>query len=120
MFFSYDTTNREILDKEFDNINKYLDSIDKKYKGSITSDLSINYCDYIIENIFKKLEELNQLDNTCVVITADHGFSFRICPVREAYVNTNYKENYNVPFLIYSKDLKTKKINGFCFKNKKN
>ena len=114
MFFTYDTTDRNLLDSEFDNVSKYLDSIPKDYKGSITSDLSLNYCDNIIKNIFNKLEELKLLDDTYVVITADHGFSFRFCPVREAYVNTFYKENYNVPFLIYGTDIKPKVIPGFC------
>lgn len=114
MFFTYDTNDRKLLDEEFKDVEKYLDGITKKYKGSITSDLSLNYCDNIIKDIFNELENLGVLNNTYVVITSDHGFSFRFCPVREAYVNTFYKENYNVPFLICGQDIKPRVIEKFC------
>lgn len=112
-FFSYDTTDRKLLDKEFNDIEKYLDSIKGNYKGSITNDLSLNYCDDVIKMIFDKLKAEGELENTYIIITADHGFSFRFFPLREAYVNTYYKENYNVPFIIYGSDIKPRKINNF-------
>lgn len=113
-FFTYDTDNLELLDEEFKKINKYLDKLPKDYSGSITYDLSLMYCDNVIKNIFKYLENNKLLDNTAVVITADHGFSYYFSPVRERYVISNYKENYNVPFIIYSKDIKKRKIENFC------
>ena len=45
------------------------------------------------------------LDKTSVVITADHGFSYYFSPVREKYVISSYRENYNVPFIIYNADV---------------
>lgn len=113
-FFTYDTTNIEIVDDEFKKINEYLDKLPKDYKGSIAYDLSLMYCDNIIKNIFNYLEKENLLDNTNVVITADHGFSYYFSPVRERYVISNYKENYNVPFIVYGKDVKPRKIKGYC------
>lgn len=113
-FFTYDTDNLNLLDEEFEMINKYLDKLPKNYKGSITYDLSLMYCDKIIKNIFKFLEEKNILSNTAVVITADHGFSYYFSPVREKYVISNYKENYNVPFIIYSEDINKRKIPNYC------
>ena len=113
-FFTYDTDNIEIVDKEFELINKYLDKLPKDYKGSIAYDLSLMYCDNIIKNIFDYLEKENLLDNTNIVITADHGFSYYFSPVRERYVISNYKENYNVPFIIYGKNIKSRKIKGYC------
>ena len=113
-FFTYDTDNLELIDEEFKRINKYLERLPKDYKGSITYDLSLMYCDNVIKNIFNYLEDNKLLENTSVVITADHGFSYYFSPVREKYVISNYKENYNVPFIIYSNDIKKKNIKGFC------
>ena len=113
-FFTYDTDNLELINEEFNKINKYLDKLPTDYKGSITYDLSLMYCDNVIKNIFNYLEKNKLLDNTAVVITADHGFSYYFSPVREKYVISNYKENYNVPFIVYSKDLKKREIKGFC------
>ena len=113
-FFTYDTDNLELLDEEFNRINKYLDKLPRDYKGSITYDLSLMYCDNIVKNIFEYLENNKLLDNTAVVITADHGFSYYFSPVRERYVISNYKENYNVPFIVYSSDIKKREVKGFC------
>lgn len=112
--FTYDTDDLELIDEEFGRINNYLNELPIDYKGSITYDLSLMYCDNVIKNIFKYLEKNKLIDNTAIVITADHGFSYYFSPVREKYVISNYKENYNVPFIVYSKDLKKREIKGFC------
>lgn len=112
-FFSYDSTDRHVIDEEFKRINSYLDQLPKDYCGSLSSDLSLLYCDSVIESIFHYLESNNLLDNTSVVITADHGFSYYFNPIREKYVISSYKENYNVPFIVYDKDLAHKEIPGF-------
>jgi len=112
-FFTYDTNNKDIVKKEFEKINNFINSLNKNYCGTIASDLSLLYCDSIIEMIFEYLEKNNLLENTSVVITADHGFSYYFNPIREKYVISSYKENYNVPFIIYNKEIKHKKIEGF-------
>lgn len=112
-FFTYDTNNKDIVKKEFEKINNFINSLNKNYCGTIASDLSLLYCDSIIEMIFEYLEKNNLLENTSVVITADHGFSYYFNPIREKYVISSYKENYNVPFIVYNKEIKHKKIEGF-------
>lgn len=112
-FFTYDTSDKTILKEEFDKINNYIKNLPKGYCGTIASDLSLMYCDSIIENIYNYLLENDLLDNTSIVITADHGYSYYFNPIREKYVISSYKENYNVPFIVYDKDIKSKKINGF-------
>lgn len=112
-FFTYDTDNKDIIENEFKRIDNFLDNLPKNYCGTIASDLSLLYCDSIIEMIFKYLEENELLDSTSVVITADHGFSYYFNPIREKYVITNYRENYNVPFVVFDKDIKPRKIEGF-------
>lgn len=112
-FFTYDTEDTKIIDKDFIRIDNYLKAIPKKYTGSIAYDLSLLYCDNIIKNIFEFLETEKILDNTAIVITADHGFSYYFSPVREKYVISSYRENYNVPFIVYSKKITPRKIRGF-------
>lgn len=112
-FFTYDTNDKNIIKEEFFKINSFLDHLPKDYCGTITSDLSLLYCDSIIENIFKYLEKKDLLKNTSVVITADHGFSYYFNPIREKYVISSYRENYNVPFLIYDCDIKPRMISGY-------
>lgn len=112
-FFTYDTDNKEVIEEEFQRIHNFLSNLPKNYCGTISSDLSLLYCDSIIEMIFNYLENNGLLENTSVVITADHGFSYYFNPIREKYVISSYKENYNVPFIIYDKNLKYKKIQGY-------
>lgn len=113
-FFTYDTKDLKLIEEDFKRINTYLNNIPKGYKGSISYDLSLMYCDNIIKNIFKFLEKEKILNDTSIVITADHGFSYYFSPVREKYVISSYRENYNVPFIIWSKDIKNKMINNYC------
>ena len=75
-FFTYDTNDINVIDGDFKRIDNYLNNIQKDYKGSIAYDLSLMYCDNIIKNIFDFLESEKLLNNTSVVITADHCFSY--------------------------------------------
>ena len=113
-FFTYDTKDLKLIEEDFKRINTYLNNIPKGYKGSISYDLSLMYCDNVIKNIFKFLEKEKILNDTSIVITADHGFSYYFSPVREKYVISSYRENYNVPFIVWSKDIKNKMINNYC------
>ncbi|GEM_PF-531002 len=107
VFFSHDSEDRKLLDKQFDKANNFVQSLPRDYKGSITYDLSINHYSERIEEILNKLSELNILDdNTYFVLTSDHGFSFTGDPVRERWVTNFYIENYRIPFMIYNKDIK--------------
>lgn len=112
-FFTYDTNNKDTLKEEFDKINIFLNKLPKNYCGTIASDLSLLYCDSIIEMVYKTLEKDNLLKNTSIVITADHGFSYYFNPIREKYVISSYKENYNVPFIVFDKELNYKNIKGY-------
>ncbi len=112
-YFTYDTADLDIIDSEIKQIKKYLNTIDKNYKGSITYDLSLLYCDSIIKNIYNYLMQKDILKDTYIIITADHGFSYYFSPIREKYVISSYKENYNVPFIVSGPDIKPRKIDKF-------
>lgn len=103
MFFTHDTSNFEILDEEFDLVKNYIKKLPKKYKGSLCYDLSVQYIDSQIKNIFTFLKQNDLLENTDIIITADHGNSYTYQVPRESYVINYYEENYHVPCIIYSK-----------------
>ena len=105
-FFSTNYIDLNLLDKEFNHIKEYIKNLPSKFRGSLTSDLSLLYVDSCIEYLFKELNDRKLLDNTAIVITADHGFSYDYNPIRENYVNNVHVENYNTPFIIYDKGRK--------------
>lgn len=108
MFFTHDTSDFKVLDEEFELVKKYIKNLPKNYKGSLCYDLSVQYVDNQIKRLFSFLKQYNLLDNTDIIITADHGNSYTYQVPRESYVINFYEENYHVPCIIYSK---TKKIN---------
>ena len=109
-FFSYDIEDDKILDEEFDALNKFLDNIPSNYKGSIVYDYGLIYVDLCIKRFVNWLKDKSLLDNTKVVITADHGFSFTYDPIRKNSVNNFYDENYRIPFIMFGSGCEYKKI----------
>lgn len=112
-FLSYDIADKNNLLGELEKIKQYIKNLPKNYKGSLAYDLSLLYCDSVIKEIFEFLEAKNILENTVVVITADHGYSYSFCPPRDKYVLSNYNENYNVPYIVYNSGVSPKMINEF-------
>lgn len=70
------------------------------YYGNITHDLSLRYADTKIRYLYDQLSQKKLLDNTIVLICADHGFSFSGNPLRDSFVTNMYLENYHIPCLI--------------------
>ena len=105
-FFTYDSTDEKLLDEEFEDISKYLKKIKKNYKGSIAYDLSLLYSDRCIKRFYNELKKSGKLDNTDIIITADHGYSYYYNPIRERFVTNYYRETYNIPFIIISNNCK--------------
>lgn len=95
-FFTYDTKDLKLIEEDFKRINTYLNNIPKGYKGSISYDLSLMYCDNIIKNIFKFLEKEKILNDTSIVITADHGFYHCNCGHESTMNNNNSKKNLDM------------------------
>lgn len=113
LIYNYDTKIKEItkfLDfKESDHINK---------KTRFIPEMSIKNTQLFRKEEYREeckvIEKEKILNDTSIVITADHGFSYYFSPVREKYVISSYRENYNVPFIVWSKDIKNKMINNYC------
>ena len=113
IFYTYDTNDFKKLDQEFESIEKYINNIPKNYKGNLSYDVSLQYADICLKRLFTFLEENNMLDNLNIAICADHGSSYSFAPYRSNFVNNVHRENYNMPFILWSKSLKHQKITGF-------
>lgn len=110
-FFTYDTKDLKLIEEDFKRINTYLNNIPKGYKGSISYDLSLMYCDNIIKNIFKFLEKEKILNDTSIVITADHGFSYYFSPDIKNKMINNYCSTKDIPAtLLDLVDIKIPKV----------
>ena len=68
--------------------------------------LSLRYVDFYVRRIVDELKKRNMLDNTIIVLTADHGSSYTFNPVREISVNNFHKENFKTPFLVWPSNSK--------------
>lgn len=100
VFFTYDSDNMDLLRAEEQAAQRLLDQIPKTYSGNLTHDLSLRYMDHVIKYLYEQLEENGMSQDTCVLICADHGFSFSGNPLRDSAVVNLYLENYNIPCVI--------------------
>ncbi len=85
--------------------------VEGNYKGNVLYDLAIRYEDNVINKLLCFLSEKNLLDNTIVVITADHGGQFPNIPIRDESthrVESFVDELYNIPLIFYNKDIDIK------------
>jgi len=67
-------------------------------------DGEINFLDFNLGKLFKKLENLNLLDNTIIIITSDHGESIGERSLWD-HGHTLYIEQVHVPLIMYSKNI---------------
>ncbi len=112
MFFTYDTEDKDLLEKEKNIATELLSRIPSDYQGSLSHDLSLRYIDSVIEDFFEAMKQKGYLDDTAILICADHGFSFGGNPLRDSAVTNLYLENYNIPFVVYGPEVEHKEIKG--------
>ncbi|MEG1996429.1 MAG: sulfatase-like hydrolase/transferase, partial [Oscillospiraceae bacterium] len=113
MFFSYDSNDVDVLKQELKQLQEFKKTLPKQYKGSISYDYAMVYLDNVLKKIYYSLKEKGILDNSYLVLTSDHGFSFRNDPVRCENVTNFYAENYHVPFVVLGDDIQSKKVSDF-------
>lgn len=113
-FFSYDSKDEKLLNEELDIAEKFVDSIDSNYSGSIYYDLSVRYVDDQLKKLYQSLEKSGKIDETLIVITADHGSSYYFSPIRKRLVNNFYSENYHVPLFILGNGVKKEQYDYLC------
>lgn len=111
VFFTYDSDDMGLIHQERLAAEEVLDSIPKTYYGSLTHDLSLRYMDNVLRYLYGQLESRGMLEETCILICADHGFSFSGNPLRDSFVINLYLENYNIPCVMTGSGLEHKAIN---------
>ena len=100
-YFSFDVNDEKLIEKEFRMFDEYINHLSKNYKGNIVYDCALLYVDDCIKEFFKELEENSLLNNSIVVICADHGSSYTCNTIRESVVNNCHTENFHIPLIIY-------------------
>lgn len=103
--FSYDVCDQKVIDEEIAYLTPIVEGCGKKFKGSLTYQLSLGYVDLCVKRLFAQLQCRGLLENTTIVITSDHGSSYSFYPVRETVVNCFHRENYQTPLLIWNSDV---------------
>ena len=110
VFFTYDSNDMDLIRTERLEAEELLDLIPKTYYGSLTHDLSLRYIDNVLKYLYTGLEKRGMLEDTCIVICADHGFSFSGNPIRDSFVVNLYLENYKIPCVITGSGFEHKEI----------
>ena len=104
-FFSFDSFDGELVKEELEYLSPLVKECGKKFSGNLMYMLSLRYVDFYVKKLYSELEKRGILDNTTIVLVSDHGTSYFSSPVRNSVVNTFYKENYNIPLLIWGKNI---------------
>ncbi len=91
--------NRKLL-SDLNLSDKELTEIEELYDGSI------KYVDYSLKSLLEELNELKILDETIVIITADHGEEFKDHGGFLHQETKLYDELIKVPLIIYNTDYK--------------
>ncbi len=105
--------NEQQIQKEID-IARNLIKSTKNYHGYYAYRLGLRYIDECLEAFFKDINEKGILDKSIVVITADHGSSVCMNPVRdEMSFNNCHTELFHIPLVIYEKGRKPEILKGY-------
>lgn len=110
-FYSHDIIDKSLVIAEMDAAIKYVNTLPTDYKGNIGFDLSAQYLDNSIKELYNYLDSKNLLKETILVITADHGSSNFGGNIRYTVTNNFYKEQYHIPCIIVG--LGNKEINSY-------
>lgn len=108
----YDKTNLSVK-KHYNTVKKYFDNLDKKVPDKIISYIATQIeVDEFVGELMNELKNQNILDNTVIILTADH---YPYTLGKETYESyTGIKEKYlknKEPLIIWADKIKPKKIN---------
>jgi len=112
-YFSYDSNDLTLVSEEIKDAEEFASKNKKHFKGNIVYQLSLHYIDACISELFHYLSESGLDKNTTVMIVADHGSSYTYFPIRKNVVNNYHRENYNIPALIWNRNLPKNILNGY-------
>lgn len=100
-FFSYDYDDAGLISEELKYAEEFVDSVESEYKGLLSYQLAVRYVDRELGYLFEELKKSGKIEDTMIVIVADHGSSYNCIPLRSRMVNNFHTENYHIPLLIY-------------------
>ncbi|MCB4790679.1 MAG: sulfatase-like hydrolase/transferase [Elusimicrobia bacterium] len=117
-FASYDIPNgEEMVKKEvvcMSELYSEIASQKNNYYGNPLYDFSVKYTDIQVGRLINMLKDRDLLDNTLIVLTADHGHTSTEWPIRKnVHISRDfYDELYHVPVAFVNKDIKANKMEG--------
>ena len=109
-FFSYDADDVNLINEEIEYLYPLLSNNASDKCGNILYQLSLRYVDLCVKRLFDELKEMGCLNNTTVMIMADHGSSYTYKNIRTSVTNNFHIENYNVPLLIWDANMSNQLI----------
>ncbi len=102
-FFTFDSRDQGVLNAEMGVVASKINAYGEKFKGNVMYPLSLLYVDNCIKEFYSTLDSLKLLEDTTIMICADHGSSYTFNPLRQNQVNNFYRENYQTPFLLHNR-----------------
>ena len=115
--YSHDVQCEDTNKNEYSILSDFLKTLrkNKQYSGNVLYDCAIRYEDEVLKKLLSFLKEEKILEDTVIVITADHGGQFPNIPIRDSKnhnVNNFFDELYRIPLIIYNKDIKAQEYSG--------
>jgi len=104
MYFTYDIPETRLVDEELEYMMPLIENLGIGFKGNIIYQLSLRYVDLCLKRLFDGLKKRGLLENTTIMIMADHGSSYTYFPLRNKMINNFYLENYKTPLLIWKRE----------------
>ncbi len=99
-FHSYDSNNPQLVESELAKAHALAKRIPSSYKCNIATFLSIRYIDENIRRLWDYLVTHDLLENTKIIITADHGY-WEYRDARHPKELIMSEERLHIPLMIY-------------------
>lgn len=112
-YISYDINDVDLIDSEIKYAKSFINTTTEDYKGLLSYQLSIRYIDKELEALVTRLDEQKILQDTMVVVVADHGSSYNCEPFRSRMVNNFHSENYHIPLYIFD-GIHSTQVDNLC------
>lgn len=104
----------EAYDKEVDELCNEIEKIDCK-KMSVAKQLCLMNIEKNLEYLWIQLNARKIFDDTCVIITADHGITNFMYSINPEENRWNYnKTNFNVPFYMKAPGVRPFHVDSLC------
>jgi arylsulfatase A-like enzyme len=116
-FTSFDVLDDDIVKNDIAAMRKLHADIlrqKKDYYGNPLYDYTIRYTDLQIGRLIERLRRRGLLDNTLIVLTADHGHDGVGWPIRDNIhiARDFYDELYHIPIAFINEDIQPQRVEG--------